>query len=107
MGKRNEAIADYDQAIRLNPKYAVAYNNRGNARSVQGDKQRAINDFDQAIRLNPNFAAAYNNRGNTRAAIGDKQGAISDLQQAAKIFQKQKNTELYQQVMQNIKDLQR
>ncbi|WP_242056153.1 tetratricopeptide repeat protein [Nostoc flagelliforme] len=29
------AITDYNQAIKINPNYALAYNNRGNARSDQ------------------------------------------------------------------------
>src|SRR6516162_2760697 len=40
-GDNNRAIADYDQAIRLNPKLAIAYNNRGNAWRAKGD-DRAI-----------------------------------------------------------------
>ncbi|MHC5722340.1 MAG: tetratricopeptide repeat protein, partial [Nostoc sp.] len=47
----------------------------------------------------------YNNRGNARVTNGDKQGALKDLQQAASIFQSQGNNELYQQVMNNIKEL--
>lgn len=36
------AIADYDEAIRLDPQYAEAYNNRGNVRYEQGDLAGAI-----------------------------------------------------------------
>jgi tetratricopeptide (TPR) repeat protein len=41
----------------------MAYNNRGNAYSVKGDKDRAIADYNQAIKLDPNFAMAYYDRG--------------------------------------------
>jgi tetratricopeptide (TPR) repeat protein len=105
LGDNKGAIADYSQAIRLNPRYAIAYNNRGNARAAQGDQKGAIADYNQAIRLNSNFGPAYNNRGNARAAQGDKQGAMEDLQQAASIFQSQGNNDLYQEVMNNIKEL--
>jgi tetratricopeptide (TPR) repeat protein len=45
------AIVDYDQAIRIDPKFAIAYNNRGSARYELGDKQGAITDFKQAATL--------------------------------------------------------
>lgn len=50
-GQYNQAIADYDKAIELDPKYVFAYNNRGIAYYSQGDYQRAIADYDKAIEL--------------------------------------------------------
>src|SRR5262245_28372185 len=41
------AIADYDEAVRLNPDYARAYSNRGNAFYERGEHDRAIADLDQ------------------------------------------------------------
>src|SRR5579871_17405 len=52
-GDLDRAIADDDQAIRLDPKYAIAHYNRGNAWFAKGDFDRAIADYDQAIRLDP------------------------------------------------------
>ena len=36
------AIVDFTEAIRLNPNYAAAYTNRGNAYRAKGDNDRAI-----------------------------------------------------------------
>ena len=47
----NQAIADYDKAIKLYPSYALAYLNRGNAYEAQGDHSRAIADYNEAIKL--------------------------------------------------------
>jgi tetratricopeptide (TPR) repeat protein len=58
------AIADFTEAIRLDPDYAAAYNKRGLAyHDGKKDYDRAIADYTQAIRLDPNYANAYNNRG--------------------------------------------
>ena len=80
-----EAITNYDQAIKLNPNLAEAYNNRGNVRDDLGDKQGAIADYDQAIKLNPNWANAYIGRGHVRSELGDKQGALTDFDQGIKL----------------------
>src|SRR5262249_41820524 len=47
------AIADYTQAIHLQPDYAEAYNNRGYAYYWQGQYPNAIADYDRAIALRP------------------------------------------------------
>ena len=54
-GDPDRAIADYDQAIKLNPT-AAAYNNRGSAWAAKGEFDRAMADLDQAIKLDPRLA---------------------------------------------------
>ena len=72
----DSAIKDYDEAIRLKPDYAEAYNSRGNAKSAKGDYDGAIKDYDEAIRLKPDYTEAYNNRVSTKDAKGDYDSAI-------------------------------
>jgi tetratricopeptide (TPR) repeat protein len=83
--RHQEAIADYTQAITINPQSVYTHNNRGNAKSALGDKAGAIADYNQAITINPQYAKAYNNRGVTKADLGDKKGAIDDYTQAITI----------------------
>jgi tetratricopeptide (TPR) repeat protein len=79
----DQAIADHNQAIRIDPKLDLAFNNRANAYGRRGDIDRAIADYGQAIRLNPKFSAAYNNRGTTyRDDKRDYARAITDYDQA-------------------------
>ena len=79
------AILDYDQAIRLNPEYAEAYNNRGYAYYWNGDATRAIADYSRAIKLRPNYPYAYNNRGAAYMASGHSDQAIGDFDYALKL----------------------
>lgn len=80
-----EAIADYTQAIEIDPNYADAYYNRGIAHRKVGDTQAAIADYTQAIKIDPNDAKVYHNRGIARSALEDYQGAIADHTQALEI----------------------
>ena len=84
-GRLEEAIAEYDQAIELDPQYALAYTNRGNAYAGLGQLQRAIQDFDEAIRLDPQDAGAYSNRGGAYVDLGQPQRAIEDLDEAIQL----------------------
>jgi tetratricopeptide (TPR) repeat protein len=54
------AITDYNQAIRIDPNYASAYNNRAIAYYGKGDLDQAIADLETTLRLRPNDANARN-----------------------------------------------
>jgi tetratricopeptide (TPR) repeat protein len=60
-GDRDRAMADYNEAIRLDPGNANA-SNRGAIRNAKGDRDGAIADFNEGGRLDPNNATAFNNR---------------------------------------------
>ena len=60
----DRSIVDLDQAIRLDPKNAQAFNNRGFAYRNKRDIDRAIQDLNEAIKINPAYAIAFYNRGN-------------------------------------------
>ena len=81
----DRAIADFDQAIELQPDVAGAYYNRGNAYYYKGEYDRAIADYDQAVELQPDFAMAYYSRGNAYADTGDYDRAITNYDQAIEL----------------------
>jgi len=79
------ALADFDEAIRLNPKYAIAYMNRGNRYGTLGQHDLALANFDEAIRLDPKDATTYYNRGVSYGALGQHERAIADFDEAIRL----------------------
>ncbi|MBM3995847.1 MAG: tetratricopeptide repeat protein [Planctomycetes bacterium] len=86
--QRNElgqAIADCDEAIRLDPAFFLAFVTRAVAHFLGGDIDRAIADNTEAIRLNPNYVVAYRNRGREYSQSGDYKLAIADYTEAIRL----------------------
>jgi tetratricopeptide (TPR) repeat protein len=86
-GRKAEAIAQYEEALRLKPDFAEAHNNVGLARLAQpGRLDAAIAQFAEAVRLQPNFAEAHNNLGLAwSAAPGRIAAAIAEYQETIRI----------------------
>ncbi len=78
-GQIEDAITDFNKAIRLSPENAAAYFARGNAYYVNGQVDQAISDYDKAIELNPRYTNAYFSRGYYYQATGEYDKAISDF----------------------------
>ncbi len=98
-------MADYNQAIELNPSFVQAYLNRGILYDDQGKGDLALADYNQAIALNPNDALAYANRGILYADLKQTEKAVTDLKKAAELLRQQGNTAAYEQVMQMLQQL--
>ncbi|MGH6974104.1 MAG: tetratricopeptide repeat protein, partial [Stellaceae bacterium] len=64
-GEYDKAIADYTQALQLDPRHETALVNRGLAYKHKGDYDRAIADFNAALGLKPDDEDAYIDRGLT------------------------------------------
>ena len=58
-GHYQEAIANFDKAVQLNPKTLYTYHKRGEAKAALGEHEAAIADFDKALQLNPEHADSY------------------------------------------------
>ena len=81
----DDVIAAYDEALRLNPDMAEAYNNRGVAYFVANQHDRGFADLDTAISLQSDFVEAYFNRGAANVSLEQYASAESDLDQAIRL----------------------
>ena len=86
-GNYEGAIQDYTQAIKLNPKDAAGYINRGLAKAKKPSRDYigAIEDYKTAINLNPDYTKlkyAYYYRGNAKKSLGQNADAKQDRAKA-------------------------
>lgn len=78
----DQAIDNYSKAIKIDPKFAKAYNNRGIAYVWKKKYDLAITDFNKAIKLDPKNGKAYNNRAIVYSYQGETDKARQDLHKA-------------------------
>ena len=84
-GKADLAIADYTEAIRLDPTDATYYANRAGVYTTKGDYEAAMTDCMEAIRLNPREDNAYNTRGWAHWMRQEVDAAIADYTEAIRL----------------------
>ncbi len=75
---QEQAIVEFNKAIKLVPTYAEAYNLRGDAYRDERKYDQAILDYNKALELNPNSAGAYAGRGSAYGRKKNYTQAISD-----------------------------
>src|SRR5947208_1753877 len=80
-----QRIADYTEAIRLDPKFSQAWRDRGAAFYFKKDYAKAIENYDEAIRLDPTSARAFTNRGAAYKKQGRNDRAIADESEAIRL----------------------
>ncbi len=86
-GRLDDAIAQYQEALRLKPDYVEAHNNLGSAWSqLPGRLNDAIAEYQTALRLKPDYAEAHNNLGNALAQLpGRLNDAIAEYYEALRL----------------------
>ena len=82
----DEALASYEQALRLHPDNAVAHNNKGIALARQGKLSEAVAAFRQTLRLQPNYVKAYSNLGTALLKLGRLEEAAANCRQALRLL---------------------
>lgn len=77
LGKRQEALDDFNHAVALSPT-ADNYYQRGATLQLLEEHRRAIADFSQTIAYHPDIAQAYFARAESERGVGDYASARKD-----------------------------
>jgi tetratricopeptide (TPR) repeat protein len=84
-GRTDEAIREFQEALRLKPDYTVAHYNLGIALARGGQIDEAVSQYQEAIRLSPDYAEAHNNLGVALASRGQVDEAVNQYQEAIRL----------------------
>jgi predicted O-linked N-acetylglucosamine transferase (SPINDLY family) len=80
-----QAVASFQEAVRLRPESAAAHNNLGNVFVEQGRPADAVKSFRQALLYRPDFASAHSNLGEALRRQGQLEDAVSCFRDALAI----------------------
>ena len=83
-GRTDEAVANYQEAIRLLPDFPEACNNLGVALYTLKRSDESVATLRQALSLKPDYAEAHNNLGNALHERGELDEAVACYRQAVR-----------------------
>jgi tetratricopeptide (TPR) repeat protein len=87
MKQPDQAMADVDHALGLDPNNAMAFLARGMIERGAGKSQEAIADLDRSISINPKDGTAYAERGQAHMSLKQLDKALVDFDQALALNQ--------------------
>ena len=83
--KSEDAIAEFDKAIGLDPEFAMGYASRGLAYAGLGQNEQAIQDYGEAIRVDPLDTSTYFLRSGIYQVLGQNDRALVALDEAIRL----------------------
>jgi tetratricopeptide (TPR) repeat protein len=85
-GQVDQAIAQYQKALEIQPRSALFHFNLGVAFAQKGQVDKAIEQYQKAVDLQPDYLQARNNLGDALLRTGRTDEAIAQFQEALKIW---------------------
>jgi tetratricopeptide (TPR) repeat protein len=82
---KQEALASFDQAIKVKPDFHEAWNSRGISLDDLGRYEEAIASYDKAIEFKPDKHEAWYNRGISLSNLGRNEEAIASYDKAIEV----------------------
>jgi superkiller protein 3 len=84
-GQLDDALGEYQQALKFQPDNAKAHYNLGNVLADRGQTSAAIDEYQKALDIAPDCVVAYNNLGAVLAGNGRIDEAVPNFEEALKI----------------------
>src|SRR5262249_15585352 len=84
-GRQDEALAAYDQAVKLKPDFAEAFTNRGYVLHALRRYDEALASYDRALALKPDDPETLSSRGNTLIELKRISDALASYERALAI----------------------
>ncbi len=103
--KKEDAIIEYQKAIRLDSKYALAHNAIGLVYASQQQWEQAIAEYRKALSINPDYGDALTNLALTLWQQGKRDEATASLEKALNIFKAQQRSDKAQQIQQMLQQI--
>jgi len=81
----DEAVREFQAALRINPEYTLAHFSLGMVYGKQGELDEAVRKFQDTLRINPDMARAHYNLGVTYEKLGHLDDAIREAECALQL----------------------
>lgn len=85
LGRYDEALADFNRALELEPDDPEVFNNRGVTYDHLERYEEALSDYGRALKLKPDYPATLFNRGATYSSLGRYEAALADYTRALEL----------------------
>jgi hypothetical protein len=85
IGRFREEFVQYQEVIRINPRFARAYYNIGVLFGKMGNYREELQAYKRAVSLKPDYAKAYCNLGAAYAQMGRYSKAVSAFKEAVRL----------------------
>jgi tetratricopeptide (TPR) repeat protein len=91
MGRYEEAVAAYDQAVTIDPSFGKAWRNRGLSLALLNRTTEAEVSFQKALSIDPNDMEALYYQSLSRSYAGNPQGALESLDKTIAVSPKNRD----------------
>jgi tetratricopeptide (TPR) repeat protein len=91
-GEPGVALSMFDQATRLDPEYAEAWNGRATAHFMLGNYQKSLKDIERTLKLEPRHFGALAGRGRCYVALDKPRKALAAFEDSLEINPHQPGT---------------